>query len=192
MPKTEQTTTLSSNATADVKVRKTKKVKAVREGPKKNQSAYLHFCSEERQNIKNEESEVSSKQILSEMGARWKTLSEREPERFKRYQDVAAADKERYAHEKSEYESTRKQVSGNDDDDEEPAQKPKRKTKAKQAEEPEVVEDAVEEVQEEEQPVEEEVQEEEEEVVEEKPKKKVVKKAAATEEKPKKRGAKKA
>jgi hypothetical protein len=189
MPKTEQTTTLSSNATTDGKVRKTKKVKAVREGPKKNQSAYLHFCAEERQNIKNEESEVSSKQILSEMGARWKTLADREPERFRKYQDVAATDKDRYAREKAEWESTRKQA-GNDDEEEEPAQKPKRKTKAKKTEE-------VEEVQEDE-PVEDVVQEEEvvheeeveEELVEEKPKKKVGKKAA--EEKPKKKTAKKA
>ena len=87
--------------------KKTRKVKAPREGPKKNQSAYLHFCQEERENIKGEETEISSKQILSEMGARWKVLGEKDPERLARCQASAAADKERYTREKAEYDASK-------------------------------------------------------------------------------------
>lgn len=97
--------------------KKVRKSKAVREGPKKNQSAYLHFCAEERANIKQEETEISSKQILSEMGARWKSLPEKDDARYQRHLAEAAADKERYAQEKAEYDATKKGTVSEEVDD---------------------------------------------------------------------------
>ena len=88
--------------------KKVRKTKVPREGPKKNQSAYLHFCAEERQNIKNDESStISSKEILSEMGKRWKNLQESDPERYQKHVDEATKDKDRYAREKAEYEANK-------------------------------------------------------------------------------------
>ena len=87
----------------------TKKIeKKTTEGPKKNKSSYMFFCSDERETIKNENPELSNKEILVEMGARWKILKESDPDRLKKYEELAAEDKERFLREKGETSSTEK------------------------------------------------------------------------------------
>jgi hypothetical protein len=89
----------------DKKEHKPRKTKALKEGPKKNQSSYLHFCAEEREKIKSEGNNVSNKDMLAEMGKRWKKLAETDPERLKRHEEEARLDKERYLSEKSKKET---------------------------------------------------------------------------------------
>jgi hypothetical protein len=89
---------------------KTKSKKVVESGPKKNLSAYLHFCKDERQVIYNEnkssEKTISNTNIVSEMASRWKALSESDPAKYQRYVDLANEDKQRYLTEKAEWKPT--------------------------------------------------------------------------------------
>ena len=81
------------------------KAKKVEGEPKKNHSAYLHFCEHERKVIneenKNSEKVISNTHIVSEMATRWKTMKENDPVKYQRYVDLAEEDKNRYLREKS-------------------------------------------------------------------------------------------
>ena len=87
----------------DNKKVKSKKSKTVVEGPKKNLSAYLHYCKDERITIngetKSDGSKYENKDIVSEMGARWKRLSTENPDRLEHYKNVAKEDEQRYKNE---------------------------------------------------------------------------------------------
>ena len=69
---------------------------------KKNKSSYMFFCADNRQAVKDECPDLNNKQIITELGARWKKLKEGgECEKLKGYETLAAQDKERYLKEKS-------------------------------------------------------------------------------------------
>jgi hypothetical protein len=81
-----------------------KKVKKVREGPKRGLSSYMFFCQSERISIKNDMPDVSAKDTTIELGVRWRALSDDDK---KTYQKLAEKDKKRYNKEKSKYELTK-------------------------------------------------------------------------------------
>ena len=58
------------------------------EKPKKPKTAYIIFCQEKRPEIKNENPEMSAKEITKELGRRWKELSEEEKLEFKQEEKV--------------------------------------------------------------------------------------------------------
>ena len=68
---------------------------------KKNKSAYLYFCEDERIKIK-QENNIDSKKIMSELAIRWKVLKEKDIDRLKHYENLAIQDKNRYLNEKKE------------------------------------------------------------------------------------------
>jgi hypothetical protein len=118
-----------------------KKIKPVKEGPKKNKSSYMFFCEEERKKIKEDRPELGNKDIVVELGVRWKQLKEDESRKdeFDEYTKLAEKDKERYLKEK--------QVSSEKKESEVDVEKPEKKTKkgakkaSKEVEEKEDVED---------------------------------------------------
>lgn len=67
-----------------------------RAGPKRPKSAYICFCGEERQRVKAKHPEMSSSEIVSELGRRWKALSDKKKAPFVR---MAEDDKARYTEE---------------------------------------------------------------------------------------------
>ena len=69
--------------------------------PKKNMSGYLFFCREERPSAKEENPDMKAGEIMTELGARWKIFKETED--VKRYETLAAKDKERYLAEMEDY-----------------------------------------------------------------------------------------
>ena len=71
--------------------------------PKKNKSSYMFFSVDCREEIKVENSGIDNKSIITEIGARWKTLKESNPDKVKYYEDLAEQDKKRYQDEKSSY-----------------------------------------------------------------------------------------
>ena len=71
--------------------------------PKGIRSAYIFFCMDARAKIKEENPEIKSKEIMVEMGSRWKSLKEDNPKKFERYQEMAREDKERFSKEKEEF-----------------------------------------------------------------------------------------
>ena len=77
--------------------KKTKKAKNA-DGVQKNLSGYIIFCKDVRETVKTENPELNNKQIMTEMGARWKNADENTK---KKYEVLASADKERYLREKS-------------------------------------------------------------------------------------------
>ena len=78
---------------------KSKKGKKNADGPAKNLSAYIHYCKYLRP-LLTADSSLSNKEIVTEMGRRWKLLSKENPEEFSRFEKIAQEDKERYTKEK--------------------------------------------------------------------------------------------
>jgi hypothetical protein len=83
------------------KLEKPKKKKQAGE-PKKAKSAYLYFCDLEREKLKVEKPEIKGKDVLKELGARWK-LAQNNEEMLNELKEKADADKERYEEEKKNY-----------------------------------------------------------------------------------------
>ena len=76
-------------------------IKKKKSGPKKPKSSYMFFCQEERKNVVKEKPELSAKEVLVELGSRWKSLKESNPNKIKKYETMASKDKERYNNEKN-------------------------------------------------------------------------------------------
>lgn len=68
--------------------------------PLKNQSAYLHFCSEVRASIQQNNPGIKSVDIVKKQGEGWKSLSVADKQK---YEEIAKVDKERYLKEKSDW-----------------------------------------------------------------------------------------
>ena len=90
--------------------------KTKKTGVKKNKSAYIFFCDEERARIKEENPEMPAKEVMKELGRRWKALDSDEVDKFKQ---MAEEDKERYQEEKK----------NSGDEGEEEVEKPKKTRK---------------------------------------------------------------
>ena len=67
------------------------------DAPKAAMAAYMWFCREIREKVKEEDSSLGAKEILVELGKRWKALGEEEK---KVYTEMADKDKQRYEREK--------------------------------------------------------------------------------------------
>ena len=74
------------------KVKKTKKVKPVGE-PKKPKSAWLFFCEQEIKKLSKEENSPKGRDIMVELGKRWKEVSENKKKKFEK---MAKQAKEQY------------------------------------------------------------------------------------------------
>ena len=93
-----QTDLKKSLKTQEKKAEKKKEKKAAKDpnAPKKNKSAYIFFCIDERKNIKDENPEMSAKEIIAELGSRWKQMKEEGDGKLKTYEQMAQDDKSRY------------------------------------------------------------------------------------------------
>ena len=59
---------------------------------KKNPTAYIRFCNQERSRLKQELPDTPPKEVLVILGARWKALSDEEKQPFKDAYQAAKAD----------------------------------------------------------------------------------------------------
>jgi len=82
--------------------------------PKRNQSAYMIFCSENRPIVKEENPDAGFGDMGKLLGAKWKEL---DASGKKPYEDKAAADKERYEREKEGYTPAAGAAAADDDDE---------------------------------------------------------------------------
>ena len=101
----------------------TKKGKKPKDAPKSARSAYIFFSQDMRPIVKEENPEMKSKEIMTELGKRWKEFKDSDD--AKKYIDMAQEDKERYNEEMKAY----KEKNGEEDKEE---NKPKKATKAKE------------------------------------------------------------
>jgi hypothetical protein len=83
----------------DEKPKKAKKSKEKEDGVKRAKSAYNFFCEEQRPKIVKENSDAKPKDVMRKLGEAWKEVSE---DQKKRYDELAAKDKERYQKEKKD------------------------------------------------------------------------------------------
>lgn len=70
-------------------------------GPKKPKTSYMFFCEHERKVVVNENPELGAKDVLVELGARWRKVKESEPKKIKSFEAMAEKDKKRYEAEKA-------------------------------------------------------------------------------------------
>ena len=71
-----------------------------RSGPKRGLTGYIYFCNEFRSILKEENNNLTTKEITSELGKRWRELSEKDR---KPYEKLAEKDKDRYEKEKESW-----------------------------------------------------------------------------------------
>lgn len=102
--------------------------------PKKPRSAYIFFCEDMRETVKKENPDLSGKDILRELGARWKTLTAEDKEQ---YEEQNKEDKVRYEREKSALtgEDAKKDSKKKETKKEEPKKKETKKEEPKKKEE---------------------------------------------------------
>lgn len=74
--------------------------KSKRSGPKRGLTSYIFFCKDQRAILKEEDPDLSTKDVTAELGKRWKALSEKDR---KPYDKLASKDKARYEKEKASW-----------------------------------------------------------------------------------------
>jgi hypothetical protein len=79
---------------------KDKKKKSKRDGPKRSLTSYIFFCKEQRAVLKEKQPKLSTKELTSELGKRWKELSDAQKVP---YVKLADNDKSRYDSEKTSW-----------------------------------------------------------------------------------------
>ena len=90
-----------SESESENKKDKKKRTKKPKDAPKNARSAYIFFCQEMRSVIKEENSELTPKEITSKLGEMWKEI--KDTDGAKKYNDLAIADKDRYKEEMTNY-----------------------------------------------------------------------------------------
>jgi high mobility group protein B2 len=86
----------------DVEKEKVKRKKD-KNAPKGARSAYILFCADERAQVKEDMPEISAKDVLAELGKRWKALKDDDEDRYNEYQVMAEKDKVRFKKEMEAY-----------------------------------------------------------------------------------------
>ena len=81
--------------------KRTKKIKKLDNGVKRNINGYMFFCIAERPLVVRDMPDLSNKDILKEIGGRWQKMKKGNTTRYKQFMQQALEDKERYDKEKS-------------------------------------------------------------------------------------------
>jgi len=68
-------------------------------GPKRAKSAYIFFCQEKRNKIKEANPKISAKEIIAELGAEWNKIKD-DKKAIAKYTNLAEEDRSRYEQEK--------------------------------------------------------------------------------------------
>ncbi|MGA0164444.1 MAG: hypothetical protein ACO3LE_09440 [Bdellovibrionota bacterium] len=83
------------------KMTKTKKEKRDPDAPKAAKNAFIFFCGENREKVKNEDTKLKPTEITKKLGEMWRELDDEDKEE---YQNKAKEDKERFDGEMEDYE----------------------------------------------------------------------------------------
>jgi len=78
------------------------------DAPKRNKSAYMFFCSDKREQVKNEHPDMKMTDISKELAKMWKVVTDGDKKPFAK---KAEEDKKRYEKEKKEYTGKKKHFS---------------------------------------------------------------------------------
>ncbi len=110
------------------KPEKKKRAKKAKDAPKNAKSAYMFFCQEMRSSVKEENPELSPKEITTKLGAMWKEIKDNEEE-VEKYNQLASADKDRYKEEMANYIPSEGEAESEDEKSSKKGKKEKKTTK---------------------------------------------------------------
>lgn len=83
---------------------KTKRKKSKRApGPKRARSAYIFFCTEMRNKVKEDNDDMDAKEVTAELGRLWREEYKEDKDLSKKFNKMAKKDKERFEQEKAEW-----------------------------------------------------------------------------------------
>ena len=82
---------------------KKKRSKKKNKGPKRAMSAYLYFCQDMRQKVKDENGDMKASEVTAELGRIWRDEVKDDKDASKKYYEQAKADKARYDEEKANW-----------------------------------------------------------------------------------------
>ena len=82
---------------------KKKRAKKDPNAPKGAKNAYLYYCEANRSLLKEDNPDMTGKEIQKELAEQWKALKEEDPEEAEIYTKMAKDDKERFVAENAEY-----------------------------------------------------------------------------------------
>ena len=71
--------------------------------PKRGKSGYLYFCAEYREKMKNENPDLTVKEIVSKLGILWKQMKMTKDPEVKRFEQMSIDDRNRYKSEMNTY-----------------------------------------------------------------------------------------
>ncbi len=114
------------------KPEKKKRAKKAKDAPKNAKSAYMFFCQEMRASVKEENPELSPKDITTKLGAMWKEIKDNEEE-VEKYNQLAAADKDRYKEEMTNYVPSEGEAESDNENSDKKGKKEKTTKKPKDA-----------------------------------------------------------
>ena len=117
---------------------------------KKPISAYIHFCNAMRNSVKEDNPELTPKQILSKLGELWQELKKNGGENLQKYIDMASENKKEFERQKAENpdgvikprktkktkDKDAKNSDGDSSEDKKPNQRTRTKTKEKDENKP--------------------------------------------------------
>jgi len=87
----------------DIEEKEKTKKKKDKNAPKGARSAYILFCADERAQVKEDTPDISAKDVLVELGKRWKALKDDDEDRYNEYLVMAEKDKVRFKKEMENY-----------------------------------------------------------------------------------------
>jgi len=94
--------------------------------PKKCKSCYIYFCEDYRKIIEEKYPNISNKELMTQIGLEWTEVKTNRKDELKKYEDLAAEDKERYM---SEMDIFKKSVNDKKDESNDIEEKEKAKPK---------------------------------------------------------------
>jgi hypothetical protein len=99
----ENYTPVASDDEENDKNDKKKRAKKDPNAPRGAKNAYLYYCEANRSLLKEDNPDMTGKEIQKELAEQWKALKEEEPEEAEIYIKMANDDKERFVAENAEY-----------------------------------------------------------------------------------------
>ena len=106
---------------------KKKRSKKKNKGPKRAMSAYLYFCQDMRQKVKDENGDMKASEVTAELGRIWRDEVKDDKDASKKYYEQAKADKALYEEEKANWVDPEPAS----DEEEKATPKPKKKSSKK-------------------------------------------------------------
>jgi flagellar biosynthesis GTPase FlhF len=100
--------------------------------PKRAKSAYLYFCDDYRQVVKDEMPHLDNRQVIGELGIRWHKMKEQNPKKIVEYEKKSEIDRDEYKKAMNNYKKGNEESEQEDNSIEEKKKEKEEKKKEKE------------------------------------------------------------